>query len=288
MSIEANVLITAADPIRAHLEANQGKVPVKDSGDLKLSKAAIKKHILTDMPNLVAYADAIRSTSTDATSGVRLAADITLGEIAHDIYGFGLLEDGTTPQSFYDVLGIQPARHNIMNLMTMPDFNMGYRWLVAEYIREAIRLGRDNVAVWPRLVAGVESVPQMAVVLPYVNMSDAMPYEMKERETFKKGSMSFTQKTVNCTKVGIGIDLSDEVIQQVSLNTLAVWLGDVGQKMSQLITHRAIQVLINGDQADGSESAPVIGVETVSAWEYLDMLRPMMRMSRNVRTPNRK
>ena len=48
----------------------------------------------------------------------------------------------------------------------------------------------------------------------------------------------------------------------------------------------AINTLINGEQADGSGSAPIIGVETPGTKAYRDMLRIWIRMSRLGRIPN--
>jgi len=58
------------------------------------------------------------------------------------------------------------------------------------------------------------------------------------------------------------------------------FLGEVGIDLSIGTDSEALRILINGEQADSSESAPVIGVATTSAFAYKDIKRGVSRMER--------
>jgi hypothetical protein len=170
-------------------------------------------------------------------------------------------------------------------LMSMPEFEEGYRWLVTEIIREAVRLGLRKSPIYSKLIAGEETVNQPSVTMPFVNMSDAMPTIINEGETIPTGSVSFGQKSVKLFPVATGLKITDEVKQYVAINVLSLYLQDVGVKLNTALDALAIQTLINGDQKDGSESAPVIGVNTIGKFEYIDLLTAWLRMGSIGRTP---
>jgi len=64
-------------------------------------------------------------------------------------------------------------------------------------------------------------------------------------------------------------------------------MQDFGVKLGQAMDTLAIDTIINGDQSNGSESAPIIGVTTANTKVYKDFLRPWIRgarMGRNFTT----
>ena len=199
--------------------------------------------------------------------------DITLSEVIEETFG-----EEVTMESFYESLGIDPSVDTISNLMTLPDEDV--RWLIPEIIRDAIRLGLREAPIWPNLVASEQSISQKSVTMPYINMSDAVPHKVGEAETIPLGSISYGDKSIKTFKVGRGIKITYEIEQFVSLDVIAIFFQDFGIKLGQALDTLAIDVIINGDQADGSESAPVIGVGTPGTKVYRDFLRPWIRGAR--------
>ena len=124
-------------------------------------------------------------------------------------------------------------------------------------------------------------------VMPHINMSDATPKTIGEGETIPLGTVSYGSKEFKIFKVGRGIKLTDEIVSYASLNLLSIFLRDFGVKMGHATDVLAIDCLINGEQGDGSESAPVIGVkDTSEGLTYYDLLRIWVRMGRIGRIPN--
>lgn len=263
-----------ATDVKKAVIANKGILPTGEPVQGMLSGEQIKVNILQDMRSFVKQAEALRAGSKD-----RKCIDISLGKMANLKYGFAYDEKTGSPEQFLTALGIDPAMHTIESLMTMPEFEEGYRWLVPEVIREAVRLGMRKSPIYTNLIAAEESVAQPKVTMPAINMADAMPTELGEAETIPVGTISFNQKDVKLVKVGTGIKMTDEVMMYVSLNLLSLYLQDVGVKLNTALDSMAIDTLINGDQADGSDAIATIGVTSANTLTYRDILRPWVRMS---------
>lgn len=202
--------------------------------------------------------------------------DITLAE-------YLLADGGTSVEAFYDDLGINPNQDTIENLMTMPDTN--YRWIIPELFRDAIRLGVRKAPIYPNLIAGEQSVSQMSITMPAINMSDATPKKLNVAETIPLGDVSWDQKSVKIHKFGRGIKIPYEVRQYVSLNMVGIYMQDMGIKMGMGLDYLAITTLLNGDQADGSDSVATIGIGTANTMTFRDLLKPWIRMNRLGKTP---
>lgn len=181
-------------------------------------------------------------------------------------------------EDLYENLGIDPTVDTISNIMTIPDEDV--RWLIPEIIRDSIRLGLRDTPIWPSITASEQEVSQKSITMPYINMSDAVPHRVGEGETIPVGSISYGSKDVKAFKIGRGIKMTYEVRQYVSLDVISIFFQDFGVRLGQALDTLAIDVLINGDQADGSESAPVIGVATAGTKTYKDFLRIWLRASR--------
>lgn len=241
-----------------------------------LSAAAIRKNVLTDMKVAVKQLTAFRKGSQD-----RRCVDMSFEQYMKSKFGFGNVG------SLYTALGIDPSYHTIENLSTMPDFEEGYRWLIPEVVRAAVRLGLRRNPIYPNLIAGEESVTQRQITMPHINMSDATPEIVNEAETIPVGSVSFGERTVNLKKIGTGLKVSDEVQKYVSLNILSLYLQDAGVKLGLGMDTMAIDTLLNGDDSPDTFSAPVIGVDNVAnGIIYKDMLRAWLRMGNLGRMPS--
>jgi hypothetical protein len=120
----------------------------------------------------------------------------------------------------------------------------------------------------------------MSVTMPYINLSESVPHKVGEGETIPLGSISYGQKSVKTFKIGRGIKITYEIKQYVSLDVISIFFQDFGIRLGQALDTLAIDVLINGDQVDGSESAPVIGIGTTGTKAYRDFLRIWIRAAR--------
>jgi len=183
----------------------------------------------------------------------------------------------------YEAIGVDPAFDTIENIFTTPDQDV--RWLIPEIFRDALRLGYRQSPIWPALIAREEQTAGLQQVLPSVNMSDATPKRVGEGETIPVGSLSYQSKKFEIHKFGRGIKITDEVLRYVNLNVLSIYLQDFGMKMGLGVDTLAINTLLNGEQDDGSEAAPVVGIATSGTLKFRDILKIWIRMSKIGRTP---
>lgn len=185
--------------------------------------------------------------------------------------------------ALFEDLGIDPSFDTIENIFTLPDESV--RWLIPEIFREALRLGLRRNPIWSSIVAAEQTVKQLTLTLPWFNMSDAAPKHVEQGETIPIGNISFDKKQLHLRKIGRGVKIPYEVRNYVSINIVSIFLQDFGVKLGQAIDTLMIQTLINGEQANGSESAPVVGIAVANTLAYSDILKVWVRMSRIGRIP---
>lgn len=240
-------------------------------------KAYEKSKFKGKIKEAVKLAEAIRTDKDNPE-------DISFSAIVKDKFN-------VTMDSFYRDLGIDPSIDTVSAIYTL--MGEDERWLVPEIFRNALQLGYRKAPIYPNIIAAEEQVRGLTQILPHINMSEAAPKLIGEAETIPLGDLSFGKKSFSAFKIGRGIKISDEVMSYSSLNVVSIFLQDFGIKMGHALDVLAIECLLNGEQLDGSESAPVVGVETVlvpgdatTGSFYSDLLRIWIRLSRMGRTPS--
>ena len=218
----------------------------------------------------VKAAEAIRSHN-DAPK------DVSFGDVLKAKHQISL-------ESFLAEVGVDPAVDTISNLITVPEVDV--RWIIPEVFRTALLLGYRAAPIYPNIIAAEEQMKGLKQVMPNINMSDAAPRYVGEGETIPLGNISYGSKEFRIYKVGRGIKLTDEVVSYSSLNLVSIFLRDFGVKMGHATDVLAIDCLLNGEQIDGSESAPVVGTADGSSLTYKDLLTIWVRMGRMGRIPN--
>lgn len=232
--------------------------------DITKMKAA---DFIKELPQMVQQLDAFRQGNNNV-----LPTDISLSEFVSNRYGLDL-------NDYYEKLGINTKKDTMQNIFSMPDQSI--RWLVPEIIRSAIYLGMKEAPFYPNIIASDQSINGLTAIMPFVNPSDAAPAKVNEAETIPLGTVSFGQKTVKLFKIGKGFKITDEVKNYVSLDVMSIFIRDFGVQLGYALDTLALDVAINGNQADGSESAPVIGVyDSTAGIQYKDLLRVWVRASR--------
>lgn len=185
--------------------------------------------------------------------------------------------------TFMADIGVDPATDTISNIVSTPD--MDVRWIIPEVFRNALLLGYRAAPIWPNIIAAQEQMKGLNQVMPHLNISDAAPRYVGEGETIPLGELSYGSKQFRIYKIGRGIKLTDEVTSYASLNLVSIFMKDFGVKLGHATDVLAIDCLVNGEQTDGSESAPVIGTATGTSLTYKDLLTIWVRMGRIGRTP---
>lgn len=220
-----------------------------------------------ELQSLVRHMDALRA-GDDSHKPVEVSFD----EVVKGKWGI-------TQDELFDKIGINTRVTTMQNIFTMPDQSI--RWIVPEIIRSAITLGMRQAPFYPNIIASEQGINGLQAIMPFINMSDAAPAKVNEAETIPLGDISFGQKSVRLFKIGKGFKLTDEVRNYVSLDVLGIYLRDFGIQLGYAMDTLAMDVAINGNQVDGSESAPVIGVyATADGITYKDLLHIWVRAAR--------
>ncbi len=155
-----------------------------------------------------------------------------------------------------------------------------FRFLIPELIGAAIRYGYEHSALYPNWISQTIPMSQRNLTMPQILRGDTAPAIIGEGGDIPLGSVAFGKKNVKVFKVGTGFSLTDELIAESSLDLLSIFLQEVGNDMAIGADVKALDCLINGEQADGSESMPVVGVNTIGTLTYKDMKRVFTRMKR--------
>nr|DAY46504.1 MAG TPA: major capsid protein [Caudoviricetes sp.] len=238
--------------------------PIMEKVDISKLK---KEDFIKELPQMVSQLDAFRQGAQN-----KKPVEVTLGELVTGKWGI-------TEDELFEKVGINPKIDTMENIFTMPQQDV--RWIVPEIIRSAITLGMRQAPFYPEIIASDQSINGLTAIMPMINMSDAAPAKVNEAETIPLGDVSFGQKSVSLFKIGKGFKLTDEVRNYVSLDVLAIYLRDFGVQLGYAMDTLAMDVVINGNKPDGSESAPIIGVyETTNGITYKDLLHIWVRAAR--------
>lgn len=230
-------------------------------------KKYTREEYLKELPDIVKNMDGFRQGTNK-----NLPVDIHLSDMLQEKYGI-------TQDDYFKALGFNPRVDTMENIYSLP--NPELRWLVPEVVREAIYLGMREAPFYPNTIASDQPINGLTAIMPVVNPSDANPAKVNEAETIPLGTVSFGQKSVNLFKIGKGFKVTDEVRSYVSMDVMSIFLRDFGVQLGYAMDALVMDVLVKGNKADGSESAPVIGVsDTGGGIQYRDLLRVWIRASR--------
>ena len=168
------------------------------------------------------------------------------------------------------------------------DINSEWRFIIPEVILAAIRIDYEHNSFHQNWINQTIPISDDELKMPQIKRGDAVARRIEEGESIPFGSVEFGQKKVGTFKVGTGFSITDELIMRSNIDMMFQFLGEVGNEMGISADVEALNVLVNGDQDDASESAPVVGViNTTTGFQWKDIKRVTSRMSRLRRTPNR-
>lgn len=213
----------------------------------------------------------------DELNALRMAkenpVDVTIEEYVSMKYGMDFNE-------YLKAMDINPGIETVSNILNSNDV-VDVRWIVPEVFRSALRKGYRKAPIYPNIIRTEEQLTTPSVIIPHINMSDAAPRKVAEGETIPLGSVSFGSRKYSMFKIGRGISLTDEIKRYSTINFLSIYLQDFGVLLGQVTDYLAVECLINGEQKDGSESAPVIGVDNPSSGSYGGMIsyRDLLRVA---------
>lgn len=152
------------------------------------------------------------------------------------------------------------------------------RYLTPEYFAPVLMRGVVQGQYWDQLISADLGVPQPKVTMPLMSLSDAGLEERTEAATVKEGTVTYGSKDVTIKERAKAIYFSDEAVMFNRIDLVSVFFEDLGRILASSLNGEAVRVLRDGDQANGSEAALVIGVSSANTFDYTDIIRVMIRM----------
>ena len=204
--------------------------------------------------------------------------DITLKSALEGTFGADM-----TPAAFYDKMGINLKGMTVDKILNTGEMN---RWLFPEIIRDAIRIGLLYTPFYSKLIAGEDSINSTGLTMPYMDYRGIDQNQIRLRDTKEAASITesevvvWREKQVNITKKARGLLQSYESIQFVPIDLATLYFEELGVRLGADLDSSLISVAINGEQADASEAAPVMGATTANTLTYFDIARVWVRFKR--------
>ena len=180
-----------------------------------------------------------------------------------------------------DVLDMMSSQSSHTMYTKRGDYGPEYNFLLPQVILDAIYLGYVNSGMHLNWIIRTQSTNgQDSATFPYIIMGNGAVGKTAEGADAKMTTIEIGQKKPKTYKLTGGIRMTYEVLRATTLIILADALSYVGEQMAMKADAMALKVLISGDMADGSESAPVIGVNTTGAFASKDIKRVIAQMTR--------
>lgn len=150
----------------------------------------------------------------------------------------------------------------------------GQRFIAPEVFMDTVNRGVVQSMFYADLIVREERVPQPQTIIPKLDLSDAKLADSNEAATIEEGSISYATKTVTVKKKAKAIKITDEAVMFSTLSMLQLFMEDVGRILGHTLNGMAVDAIVNGDQDDLSENAPVVGVEdTANGITWFDLAR---------------
>ncbi len=167
----------------------------------------------------------------------------------------------------------------------LTEANGGQHFVTPEVFLDPVMRGAVQGVFYPDLVVREEPVPQPTVSVPRIELSDAALAKSEEGVTIEEGSVSYSTKDVKLQKRAKGIKVSYEAIQFNTLSFVELFFQDLGRMLGATLNSDCVNTIVNGDQADGSEAAAVVGVEnTTNGITWYDIVRVAIQFAQLGRT----
>lgn len=185
-----------------------------------------------------------------------------------------------TPEHFYNALEVDMSRMTVEKLLTTNDST---RWLFPEIFRDAIRNGLAYTPFYPALVTSEEQIASTGLTMPHFNPPTQEWREVNQGANIAEGTLTWGEKQVTIKKRAMGLKQTYESIMFTPIALAAIYFEDLGTQLGRTLDGDLVEILLNGDQADGSEAPIVYGVDTIDALTYADIVYVWLRMVRDGR-----
>lgn len=201
--------------------------------------------------------------------------DVTLKSYLADSYGPDM-----TPESFYLAICIDMTGMTVEKMLNTGELN---KWLFPELFRDVIRRGLEYTPFYGTLIAGEETIAGTGITMPAMDFTTVDPDELRLRDTNEGATITegqiiaWSEKQVTIKKKARGLKQTYESIMFTPIDLAAIYFEELGTQLGADLDAELVNVALNGDQADGTAAAPVIGVTTPGTLTYQDLARAWIR-----------
>ncbi len=152
-------------------------------------------------------------------------------------------------------------------------------YITPETILDPVQRGNVQASFYQDLIIDDVPVTSDQVTMPQIDLSDSEMKDRTELSTIETGTVVYGKKVVKLYERARGLKISYEALRRHKLNFVAIYFEHLGRRLGSKLNQDLVTVLVNGDQADSSESAAVIGVTTPNTLTYADVTRAFIRLS---------
>jgi hypothetical protein len=155
----------------------------------------------------------------------------------------------------YEDIGKVNVRALLDNDGTKPLFNA--------IVEDGLRMGFERNSNWSQLVAETVDSDQLSQQWYYLEHDDDW-YDLRDvgqGAPIPTGQIKLGDQSIKMHKRGRGIEWTDEA-KRANIDMVTLWLRKLGKQLGKQYENVAIERLLNGYFNDGSDSAPVIGLQT--------------------------
>jgi hypothetical protein len=205
--------------------------------------------------------------------------DVSLKGYLAESYG-----DDMTPERFYRDLGVDLRGMTVEKMLNTSELN---KWLFPEIFRDAIRRGLDYTPFYGTLVAAEESIDSTGLTMPSIDYTQSDFDDLRLRDVNEGASITegasvitWSEKQVTIKKKARGLMQTYESIMFTPIDLAAIFFEELGTQLGADLDGDLVKIAFNGDQADGSGSAPTIGATTAGTLTYQDLVRVWTRLRR--------
>lgn len=205
--------------------------------------------------------------------------DVSLKGYLAESYGADM-----TPERFYRELGVDLRGMTVEKMLNTSELN---KWLFPEVFRDAVRRGLEYTPFHGTLVAAEEAIESTGLTMPSIDFSDYNRDDVRLRDINEGASITegaeivtWSEKQVTIRKKARGLMQTYESIMFTPIDLAAIFFEELGTQLGADLDGELIRIAFNGDQADGSGSAPVIGATTAGTLTYADLVRVWTRLRR--------
>lgn len=162
-------------------------------------------------------------------------------------------------------LGATQVRAILNNDNTAPLFNA--------IVEDGLRIGFERQANWQRLVARDIPSDQFTQAWYYLEEPDEDDYDLRDigqGAPIPVGTIHLGDQSIKMHKRGRGIEWTDEA-QRANIDLVSLWFERLGRNLGRNYESIAVERLLNGYFADGSDAPPTLGVGTAGELGLTDM-----------------